>query len=51
MKKKLIMTAFASVLTLGVLSACGDVENDPMNDNGGFENNGVNDDMNTNTDM
>ncbi len=45
------MTALTSILALGVLSACGDVENDPLNDNGGFENNGVNDDMNTDTDM
>ncbi|UTR16237.1 hypothetical protein MM221_06690 [Salipaludibacillus sp. LMS25] len=51
MKKKLMMTALTSVFALGVLSACGDVENDPMYDNNGFENNGINDDMSNDTDI
>ncbi|SES20034.1 hypothetical protein [Salipaludibacillus aurantiacus] len=46
MKKKLMLTALSSVLTLGVLGACGDMENnDGLNDNGGVEDNGgMNDD-------
>ncbi len=45
-----MVTALSSVLALGVLGACGDVENeplnnDPMNDNGGM-NDDMNDDMN-----
>jgi hypothetical protein len=54
MKKKLILTALSSVLALGVLGACGEmennepVENDPMME----ENNGMNEDgMNNDGDM
>ncbi|WP_179298565.1 hypothetical protein [Evansella halocellulosilytica] len=30
MKKKILLTLLSSVLTVGVLAACGDVEDDPM---------------------
>ena len=47
MKKKLMLTALSSVLALGVLGACGDVNNEPLNDDPMQENDGgMNDDMN-----
>jgi len=53
MKKKLMLTALSSVLALGVLGACGEVNNEPLeedpmieqNDGGGMENNGTGNDM------
>lgn len=33
MKKKLMLTVLSSVLAVGFLGACGDVENEEMNDN------------------
>ncbi|WP_416147732.1 hypothetical protein ACM26V_16025 [Salipaludibacillus sp. HK11] len=48
MKKKLMVTALSSILALGFLGACGEVEdapldNDPgMNGVDGMENNGLN---------
>lgn len=32
MKKKLMLTVLSSVLALGVLGACGDVNEEPLND-------------------
>ncbi|MFA9560209.1 hypothetical protein ACERII_23100 [Evansella sp. AB-rgal1] len=32
MKKKLLLTIMSSVFAIGMLAACGDIENDPMND-------------------
>ncbi|MCR6112326.1 hypothetical protein HXA35_18505 [Bacillus sp. A301a_S52] len=43
MKRKLLLTALTSMFVVGVLGACGDMENEPMNDNGGLEDNGMND--------
>ncbi|WP_416147731.1 hypothetical protein ACM26V_16020 [Salipaludibacillus sp. HK11] len=66
MKKKLMLTAMSSVMALGILGACGNAENDPMNDpmnndpavpdNGGMNNdlegnNGMNNDMGENDGM
>lgn len=39
MKKKMMFTFLSSVLAIGFLGACGDVENEELND-------GMNDDMN-----
>lgn len=41
MKKKMMLTVLSSVLAVGFLGACGDVENEELND-------GMNDDMNNN---
>ncbi|WP_179298564.1 hypothetical protein [Evansella halocellulosilytica] len=30
MKKKLLLTLFSGMLTVGVLAACGDIEDDPI---------------------
>jgi len=46
MKKKLMLTVLSSVLTLGILGACGDAENEPVNDPGINDNGGMNDDFN-----
>jgi hypothetical protein len=47
MKKKLMLTMMSSIFALGVLGACGDVENDPINNEPGINGNGgMNDDMN-----
>lgn len=34
MKKKIMLTALSSVLAVGFLGACGDVDNDELNDGG-----------------
>ncbi|MGJ9383991.1 hypothetical protein [Salipaludibacillus sp. CF4.18] len=50
MKKKLMLVAMSSVLALGVLGACGDVDEEPINDDPVLENN-VDNDMGTNTEV
>ncbi|WP_416147730.1 hypothetical protein ACM26V_16015 [Salipaludibacillus sp. HK11] len=45
MKKKFVLTLLSSILALGVLGACGDVENDPMNEEPLNDGGGMNDDM------
>ncbi|WP_199228174.1 hypothetical protein [Salipaludibacillus keqinensis] len=51
MKKKLMLTALSSVLALGVLGACGDVNDEPLNDDPMENDGGMNDDMNNDGDM
>jgi len=46
MKKKLMLTVLSSVLTLGILGACGDAENEPLNDPGINDNGGMDNEMN-----
>ncbi|MGJ9383990.1 hypothetical protein [Salipaludibacillus sp. CF4.18] len=40
MKKKLMLTVLSSVFAIGVLGACGDVE-EPVNEDPALENNGM----------
>ncbi|WP_169720902.1 hypothetical protein [Alteribacter aurantiacus] len=44
MKKKVLLSLLAGVLSIGVLAACGDVEDDPMQDDPGMEDDGGMDD-------
>ncbi|WP_171051756.1 hypothetical protein [Alteribacter natronophilus] len=44
MKKKVLLSLLAGVLSVGVLAACGDVEEDPMQDDPGMEDDGMDDD-------
>ncbi|WP_183163883.1 hypothetical protein [Alteribacter keqinensis] len=44
MKKKVLLSLLAGVLSIGVLAACGDAEEDPMQDDPGMEDDGGMDD-------
>ncbi|WP_198520786.1 hypothetical protein [Alteribacter populi] len=49
MKKKVLLSLLAGVLSVGVLAACGEVEEDPMQDDPGMEDDGG--DMNDEADF